>query len=201
MAILIGCEHSGRIRDALIRLGYDAWSCDLLPSDSDFGPHLQCDVRTVLDWGWTGAIFHPDCTYLTNSALNVIYHPELYPNSLTGEARVDAMMEAMYFFLELRAAPIPVIAVENPIPHYYARMGIGYYDQLTQPWMFGDGESKATCWWLKGLPKLTPTKIVSGRQGKTWKASPGKDRWKKRSHIAQGMVDAIAAQWGSILAG
>ena len=199
MAILVGCEFSGRIRDALMRAGYDAWSCDLLPSESDFGPHLQCDVRDVLDWGWTGAIFHPPCTYLTNSALNVIFHPELYPNSLTGEKRIDAMEEALCFWIALREASIPHIAIENPIPHHFARMVTGYYDQLTQPYMFGDCESKATCWWLQGLPKLKPTNIVISRRGKAWKESPGNDRWKKRSMIPNGMIDAIVSQWGDIL--
>ena len=140
--ILIGCEYSGTVREAFAKLGFNTWSCDLLPTDIP-GQHFQCDVREVLDKGWDLAIFHPSCTYLTNSG---VCHLKTDP---TRWAKLD---EAGEFFRLLLNAPIPRIAIENPIPHKYAVERIGRkYDQIIQPWQFGHTESKATCLWLKNL--------------------------------------------------
>jgi hypothetical protein len=198
--VLIGCERSGVVRRAFRALGHDAWSCDLEPSDDDSPHHLQCDVRTVLRNGWDLAIFHPECTYLTNAGVR---HLHSVPSSrgrlptVHGPARWLALFEAAAFFRTLRDAPIDSIAIENPIPHRYARDLVGPYTQLIQPWMFGHGETKATCLWLKGLPKLVPTEVVGGRVPRIHHMAPGADRRRKRSETMSGIGAAMAAQWGA----
>lgn len=219
MKVLVGCESSGRVRDALRAKGHEAYSCDLLPSP-DPRYHLQCDVLTVLDEGWDMAIFHPPCTYLTCSAEwaykdpdydrypNVGYHQKLQPGTLFGVARRQARENALVFCETLFNAPIPRIALENPRGVLSTRFR--KFTQIIQPYDFGDDASKATCLWLKNLPPLRPTKYVEPRivNGKPrWanqtdsgqnRLSPSEDRWALRSLTYQGIANAIADQWGGI---
>ena len=206
--VLIACEYSGTVRDAFIARGHDAWSCDLLPTDRP-GPHIQGNVFDVLTEPatWDLMIAHPPCTYFTNSAVcwlwNVPKKPR--PDILYGAERWPALDAAGRFFSALLRVNIPRIGVENPIPHKYAVERIPRnYDQLIQPWQFGHPEQKATCFWLKGLPKLVPTNIVPLPESKAeaqrlhW-LPRSKDRWKIRSTTFQGIADAMADQWGAVL--
>ncbi len=198
MRVLVACEFSGIVREAFARRGHDAWSCDLLPSERP-GNHIQDDVREVLDNGWDMMIAHPPCTFLANSGVRWLFQDSKY---MTKELRWDYLREAADFFKKLLNAPIPHIAVENPIPHKYAIELIGKkYDQLIQPWQFGAPYSKATCLWLKNLPPLKPTKIIPKNQvqQQVWKEPPSKERWKNRSRTYRGIAEAMAEQWGSIL--
>jgi len=186
--VLVACEFSGIVRDAFAKRGHDAWSCDLLPTEIP-GQHIQDDVLKHLDDEWDLMIAHPPCTYLTISA-NKWYKPEFkdrFPN------RQQDRYKAIVFFMELMNAPIVKIAVENPV----GIMSSCYRkpNQIIQPWMFGHGETKATCLWLKRLPLLKPTNIVSGREQKLHKLSPSKNRWKLRSKTFQGIANAMAEQW------
>jgi len=184
--VLVACEYSGTVRDAFIRLGHDAISCDLLPSDSP-GPHYQGDVFDIIVEGFDLMIAHPPCTYLCNSGVSWLYKDK---------SRWGKMKEGALFFKRLMDCPIPKIAIENPIMHKYAVEIIGRrQDQVIQPWQFGHGETKATCLWLKNLPKLKPTNIVEGREQRLHKLPPSKDRWKLRSKTYQGIADAMASQW------
>ncbi len=187
MRVLIACEYSGIVRDAFIAAGHDAMSCDILPTERK-GPHYQGDVRDVLGNGWDLMIAHPPCTRLCNSGVSWLAKRNLW----------DEMREGAAFFRELYMAPIPEIAIENPIQHRYAiaAHGCGKQSQIIQPWMFGHGETKATCLWLKGLPPLVPTNIVSGREQRLHRLPPSPDRWKERSRTYQGIADAMAQQWG-----
>jgi hypothetical protein len=167
--------------------GHEAMSCDLLPTDSP-GPHYQGDVFDIIDQGWDLMIAHPPCTYLCNSGVSWLHRQE---------GRWDKMREGAEFFKKLMEVDIPQIAIENPIMHKYAVEIIGRrQDQLVQPWQFGHGETKATCFWLKNLEPLTPTDIVDGREQRLHKLPPSKDRWKLRSTTYQGIADAMATQWG-----
>lgn len=188
MNILIACEESGVVRTAFEKVGeHNVWSCDLLPSRID-GKHLQCDVRRILHYRlWDLMIAHPPCTRLANSGVRWLAERNLW----------DEMEEAAVFFKLLLDAPIPRICVENPIPHKYALELMGRkYDQIIQPWMFGHGETKATCLWLKGLPPLYPTNVVDGREQKMWRLGPSEDSAQLRSTTYQGIADAMAQQWG-----
>lgn len=182
MRILIACEYSGRVREAFRKLGHDAWSCDLLPSDDNSPYHIQGDVLYVLNDGWDLMIAHPPCTHLAVSGARWF------------KDKQAEQLEALEFVRTLLDAPIERIALENPVSIISTK--IRKPDQIIQPWMFGHGETKATCLWLKNLPKLKPTNIVSGREGRMWKLPPSKDRWKLRSETYQGVADAMAAQWG-----
>jgi hypothetical protein len=184
MRILIGCEYSGRVRRAFRALGHEAWSCDLLPSEDNSPYHYQCDVRELLGDNWDMAIFHPPCTHLAVSGAR------WFKDKLPEQA------EALEFVRVLLDAPIPRIALENPVSIISSR--IRKPDQVIQPWQFGHGETKATCLWLKGLPKLIPTDIVAGREAKVHRMSPGPDRWKDRSRTYEGIANAMATQWGQI---
>lgn len=181
MRVLIACEYSGTVRDAFIARGHDAWSCDLLPSDRP-GPHYQRDVGIVLRDRWDLMIAHPPCTHLAVSGAR------WFKDKLAEQA------EALRFVEALMSAPIPMICIENPVSIISSR--IRKPDQIIQPWQFGHGETKATCLWLKRLPKLVPTNIVSGREARVHRMPPGPDRWKERSRTYQGIADAMAAQWG-----
>jgi hypothetical protein len=193
LRVLVACEYSGVVRDAFIAHGHDAVSCDLLPSDRE-GPHIQGNVLDVLDMGWDLMIAHPPCTYLTNSGVRW-----LYIDGERNEARWALMAYATAFFQTLLNAPIPRICIENPIMHKHARALIDTpYSQVIQPWQYGHGETKATCLWLKNLPLLTPTNIVSGRDGRVHKLPPSPDRWKLRSTTYTGIGAAMASQWGAI---
>ncbi len=191
MRVLIACEFSGVVREAFKARGHDAWSCDLLPTEIP-GNHIQGDAREILSQGWDLLIAHPPCTYLCNSGVRW-----LYSGTKKNEPRWALMEEGAKFFLEMLNAPIPRIAVENPIQHGYAKKIIGRtQSQVIQPWQFGHGEIKATCFWLKGLQPLRPTNIVSGRVPRVAWASPSKDRWKERSVTLPGIATAMAEQWG-----
>lgn len=183
MKVLVACEFSGVVRDAFISRGHDAVSCDLLASDSP-GPHIMGDVRAHLDVGWDLMVAHPPCTHLAVSGARWF------------KDKAEEQAAALDFVRELLAAPIPRIALENPISIISTR--IRKPDQIIQPWQFGHGETKATCLWLKNLPLLVPTNVVAGRVGRVWKEGPSPDRWKKRSVTYQGIADAMAEQWGNL---
>jgi hypothetical protein len=197
MKVLVACEFSGRVREAFKARGHDAWSCDLLPTEIP-GQHIQDDVLKHLE-GWDLMISHPDCTYLANSGvrwLTVISSLKEFAQCLDS-SRYDLMLEACNFFNLLLHAPAPKIAVENPIQHKYARKYIRPYDQIIQPYYFGDKETKATCLWLKNLPPLL-TQFTGGEGIKQsiWREPPGKNRKANRSRTFQGIANAMAEQWG-----
>lgn len=195
MRILVACEFSGRVRDAFAAAGHDAWSCDILPTETA-GNHIQGDVLAVLRDGWDMMIAHPPCTYLANSGVQWLHlRPE----------RMAQMHEAREFFMALLNAPIAKIAIENPVPHRYARLP--KYDQIIEPYYFGDEATKRTCLWLKGLPGLLPDNVVGqgeryiGKDGKSngaawYQLAPVADRAKIRSTTFPGIARAMAEQWG-----
>ena len=186
MDVLVGCETSGVVREAFRSLGHNAWSCDVLPADDGSEFHFQCDVRDVLGDRWDLGIFHPPCTRLCNSGVCWLEKRNLW----------DAMRAGADLFRDCLNAPIPCVAVENPIPHKYALERIGSsYNQIIHPWMFGHGESKATCLWLRNLPPLFSTKLMQGRHQRLHRLPPSESRWKERSKTYQGIADAMAAQW------
>lgn len=184
MKVLVACEYSGTVRDAFIRAGHDAMSCDLLPTDVP-GPHHQGDVTEILGDGWDLMVAHPPCTYLSVSGMHWT------TRGLRDKRLTD---EAAEFFMMLSRAPIPRIAIENPVCVMSSLWREP--DQVIQPWQFGHGETKATCLWLKGLPLLMPTNVVSGREARIHKMPPGPDRWKERSKTFTGIAQAMADQWG-----
>jgi hypothetical protein len=189
MRVLVACEYSGAVRNAFRARGHDAWSCDLLPADDASPFHIQGDATALLGDGWDLLVAHPPCTRLTLSGVRWLHERNLW----------SELDEACALFRTFLNAPIARIAVENPIPHGHARDRIGEkYTQIIQPWQFGHGETKATCLWLKGLPKLTPTNIVEGRHGYCHSLPPSADRWKLRSKTYQGIADAMADQWGTL---
>lgn len=194
MRVLVACEYSGAVRDAFIKAGHDAMSCDIIPTDAP-GPHYEGSVLDVLNDGWDLMIAHPPCTYLSNAGARF-----LYPKSVLNEARLAKGLEAKEFFMQLYNADIPRICVENPIPSKV--YGLPAYSQTIQPYEYGHPFKKRTCLWLKGLPKLTPTNIVTERQSSkvpgNWFNKGGKDRQKNRAKTFQGIADAMADQWGSL---
>lgn len=179
--VLVACEYSGRVRDAFAAHGHFAVSCDLLPTESP-GIHYRGDVFDIIPLGWDLMIAHPPCTHLTVSG------------SRWFKNKVVEQQEALEFVRRLLDAPIPRIALENPVSVISSK--IRKPDQIIQPWQFGHGETKATCLWLKGLPKLIPTNIVEGREAKVHRMPPGPDRWKDRSRTYPGIAEAMASQWG-----
>jgi hypothetical protein len=181
MRILVACEYSGTVRDAFIARGHDAMSCDLLPTERP-GPHYRGNVLDILDDGWDLMIAHPPCTHLAVSGAR------------WWKDKLNEQSKALWFVAQLLDAPIPRIAIENPVSKIST--AIRKPDQIVQPWQFGHGETKATCLWLEGLPLLVPTQIVGGREARIHKMSPGPDRWKERSRTYQGIADAMASQWG-----
>lgn len=182
MRVLVACEYSGTVRDAFRARGHDAMSCDLLPTDAP-GPHYQGDVRDVLGDGWDLMVAHPPCTHLAVSGARWFH------------LKQREQAEALDFVRLLLAAPIPRIALENPVSIISSR--IRKPDQVIHPWQFGHGETKATCLWLKGLPKLKPTNIVDGREARVHRLPPSPDRWKIRSATYAGIAAAMADQWGN----
>jgi hypothetical protein len=181
MKVLVACEYSGTVRDAFIALGHDAMSCDLLPTDVP-GPHYQGDVFDIINDGWDLMIAHPPCTHLAVSGARWF------------KDKLVEQQDALEFVKRLLNAPIKRIALENPISIISSK--IRKPDQIIQPWMFGHGETKATCLWLKNLPKLVPTNIVEGREARIHKLPPSPDRWKIRSKTFEGIAQAMANQWG-----
>ena len=194
--VLVACEYSGAVRDAFRAAGHDALSCDLLPSDGP-GPHYQGDVRDIIGQGWDLMVAHPPCTYLSVSGMHW---------TKRGLRDPQLTEDALAFVRLLMDAPVPRIAIENPISVISSR--IRKPDQIIHPYQFGHDASKATCLWLKGLPPLQPTqtiepRIVNGR--KRWgnqtdsgqnRLSPSPDRWKLRSATFAGIAQAMADQWG-----
>ena len=180
MKVLVACEYSGTVRDAFIRAGHDAVSCDLLPTDVD-GPHHQGDVLEIINDGWDLMIAHPPCTHLAVSGARWF------------KDKRKEQDEALEFVRVLMNAPIERIAIENPISIISSR--IRKPDQIIQPWQFGHGETKATCLWLKNLPLLKPTNIVNGREARVHRMAPGPNRWKERSKTYEGIAEAFVQQW------
>jgi site-specific DNA-cytosine methylase len=193
MKVLVACEYSGVVRDAFIAKGHDAMSCDLLPTDRE-GPHYQGDVFDIINDGWDLMIAHPPCTHLSVSGARWFKHKQ------------KEQTEALDFVRRLLDASIEKIALENPISIISNR--IRKPDQIIQPWQFGHDASKSTCLWLKGLPKLIATNLISPRivnGKKRWanqtdsgqnRITPSEDRWKIRSTTFQGIANAMAEQWG-----
>jgi hypothetical protein len=181
MKVLVACEFSGVVRDAFTRHGHEATSCDLLPSLTP-GHHHRGDVREILGAGWDLMVAHPPCTDLALSGRRWFH------------TKADAQGAALVFVRELMAAPIPRIAVENPASIIGSR--IRRPDQIIQPWQFGHGEIKATWLWLKGLPPLTATRVVAGREPRVHRVVPSPDRWMARSVTLPGIAEAMADQWG-----
>lgn len=194
MNVLVGCEYSGVVREAFRKLGHNAWSCDFLPAEDGSPYHQQCDLRLLTNSrSWDLAIFHPTCTFLTNSG-------ERWMKS--NPDRQIARAEAVEFVKWLAGLPIDKIAIENPIGHLSTAWRKP--DQIIQPWQFGHMETKSTCLWLKNLPKLTPTndvheemmKLSLAERSRVHWMPPGPDRWKERSRTYQGWGNAMAEQWG-----
>ena len=193
MRVLVACEYSGTVRDAFLRAGHDALSCDLLPTDSP-GPHYQGDVRDILADGWDLMIAHPPCTHLAVSGAR------WFKDKQTEQA------EALDFVRLLLDAPVPRIALENPVSIISSR--IRKPDQIIQPYEHGHEATKTTCLWLKGLPHLQPTALVgkgarhvtkSGKSLPEWyNLPPSADRWKIRSATFPGIAAAMASQWGAL---
>ena len=185
MKVLIACEYSGVVRDAFLRGGHEAMSCDILETESP-GPHYKGDLFDVIDYPWDLAIFHPPCTHLSVSGSRHF-----------AEKKMDGRQQAaVSFFMRIvrQSSHIPKVAIENPVCIMSSLHRKP--DQIIQPWQFGHGETKATCLWLKGLPLLTPTEIVEGREARIHRMPPSADRWKERSRTYQGIADAMALQWG-----
>jgi hypothetical protein len=193
LKVLIACEYSGRVRDAFAKLGHDAWSCDILPTETK-GNHYEGSVLDILDNGWDLMIAHPPCTYLSNAGARF-----LYPKGILNQERLAKGLEAKEFFMALYNADIPKIAIENPIPSTV--YGLPQYSQTIQPYEYGHPLQKRTCLWLKGLPKLVPTNIVEERQSTkvagNWFNKGGKDRQKERARTFEGIATAMAEQWGT----
>jgi site-specific DNA-cytosine methylase len=189
LRVLIACEFSGVVRRAFRALGHDAFSCDLLPADDASEYHYQIDAINAAyawNWDWDLMIAHPPCTHLAVSGARWF------------KDKQREQAESLDFVRRLLEAPIPHIALENPISIISSR--IRKPDQIIQPWQFGHGETKATCLWLKNLPKLTPTNIVEGREARVHKMPPGPDRWKERSRTFEGIAAAMAERWGAYVA-
>jgi len=187
MKVLIACEYSGTVRDAFTELGHEAMSCDLLPTEKP-GHHYEGDVRDVLDYPWDLMIAHPPCTHLSVSGARHFKEKQLDGRQQT----------AVSFFMLLAKADIPMIAIENPVCVMSSLWRKP--DQIIQPWQYGHGETKSTCLWLKGLPTLTPTEIVEGREARIHRLPPSEERWKIRSETYAGIAKAMASQWGNVLA-
>jgi hypothetical protein len=190
MKVIVVCEYSGTVRDAFIRAGHDAISCDILPTESP-GPHLEMDARLVDYTGYDLAICHPPCTHLAVSGARWFKN------------KVQEQQDALDFVRFLMALPVEKICIENPVSIISSK--IRKPDQIIQPYWFGHPEQKTTCLWLKNLPHLTPTNIVpagpvhttkSGKNIPTWyNLPPGPDRWKLRSKTFSGVAEAMSLQW------
>jgi hypothetical protein len=192
MRVLVACEYSGRVRDAFSKLGHDAWSCDLLDTETP-GNHYTGSILDILDQEWDLMVAHPPCTYLSNAGARY-----LYPQGKLNQERLEKGLKAKEFFMALYNANIPRIAIENPTPSKV--YGLPQYSQSIQPYEYGHPFQKRTCLWLKGLPMLVPTQIVEERQSTkipgNWFNRGGKDRQKERARTFQGIADAMADQWG-----
>ena len=221
LRVLVACEESGAVRRAFRALGHDAWSCDLAPARDEVLHHITGDVRRLLNgenpivpYGfplppreWDLLIAFPPCTYLCNSGVRWFTTiPDIQkPGFLYGERRRNAMNAACDLFAALYHSSIPHVAIENPIMHGHARRRLAYglevpeFTQSIQPWQFGHGEVKRTCLWLKGLPPLTPTDIVSGREARVHKTAPSEFRSRDRAVTYAGIARAMAEQWSAYI--
>lgn len=198
--VLVACEFTGTVRDAFLRRGHDAWSCDLLPSPTPTNRHIIGDARELLDQDWDLLIVaHPPCTRLCNSGVRWLHKP---PAGKSLEQMWNDLDEGAALFSDFWNARIPRRCIENPVMHNHAKARIRNYAppaQSVQPWQFGHGETKRTCFWLAGLEPLKPTQIVGGREQRVFRASPGPNRWAERSKFFTGIADAMADQWGDLL--
>jgi hypothetical protein len=209
--ILIACEFSGTVRRAFTAAGFDAWSCDLLPAEDGSNHHITGDVREVLGEGWDLLIVaHPPCTRLCNSGVRWLTAP---PPGRTSADLWRELDDGATLFSTLWNAPVPRVAVENPVMHRHAKQRITGYQppaQSVQPWQYGDWETKRTCLWLRGLPPLVPTfpaidqaRTALGKAGqpaaRVHRMPPGATRAKERSRFFPGIAAAMAAQWGPLL--
>lgn len=186
MRVLVACEFSGVVRDAFLRRGHDAMSCDPLPTEAP-GPHYCGDLFDVIDYPWDLAIFHPECTHLAVSGAR---HFEA--------KRMDGRQQAAIAFIMRivrRSEHIPSTVIEQPISILSSVWRKP--DQILQPWQFGHGETKATCLWLKSCPPLQPTNVVAGREARVHRMPPSEHRWRERSRTFYGVADAMAEQWGA----
>lgn len=183
--VLVACEYSAVVRDAFRARGFDAWSCDLLPCEGDTRWHIEGDALSLLGQGWDLMVAHPPCTHLAVSGARWF------------KEKQREQAEALEFVRKLLDAPIPHIALENPVSIISSR--IRKPDCTYQPWEHGHGEVKRTCLWLKNLPPLKPSNVVEGREAKVHKMPPGPDRWKERSRTLPGVAAAMAQQWGDFL--
>lgn len=206
MNVLVACEFSGVVRNAFVTAGHDAFSCDLLPSETErhdgWDGHYQGDILELLadkSYAWDLMIAHPPCTYLANSGVRW-----LYSKGKLNKDRHRLMMQACDLFAALYHAKIGRVAIENPIMHLYARdylwskWRVPAKTQIIQPWQHGHGETKGRWLWLKNLPNLLPSQIVTGRKPRVHYVSPGPDRWKERSRTLPGIAKAMAEQWGKL---
>ena len=194
MKILVACEFSGIVREAFKARGHDAWSCDLLPSEIP-GQHYQGNILDILkDWSIIGGkpdliVAFTPCTYSCNSGVRWLWY-----KGNPVQTRWKLMREMVKLFKTIWNCDVPLICMENPIPHKHAELPP--YTQIIQPWQFGHGETKSTCLWLKGLPVLIPTNIVEGREARIHKMPPSEARGKLRSLTYRGIAEAMANQWG-----
>lgn len=198
--VLVACEFSGIVRRAFAAAGFDAWSCDILPAEDGSNRHITGDVRGVLSDGWDLLIVaHPPCTRLCNSGVRWLSVP---PPGRTAEDMRRELIEGASLFSTLWNAPVARRCIENPVMHRHAKALISNYRppaQSVQPWQYGHGETKRTCLWLAGLPPLTPTNIVKGREARVHRMPPGPHRARERSRFYPGIAEAMAAQWGPLL--
>jgi len=196
MRVGVACEYSGTVRDAFIRAGHDAISCDILPSESDLGPHYQGDALEFVENGdFDLLVAHPPCQYLSLSGVRWLWNSD----GSEVDERWENLDKGAAFFRALLESDVPRICVENPVIHSHAAKLIGSsWTQSVQPWEFGEGETKRTCFWLRNLPMLHPTKFVEGRDERVWRMAPGPERQKERARFHQGFADAMASQWGDL---
>lgn len=199
MKVLVACEFSGTVRRAFSNVGHDAWSCDLLPAEDGSNRHIVGDARDLLNEGWDLLmVAHPPCTRLCNSGVRWLSSP---PPGKSAAQMQDELRAAAALFSAFWNAPIARICIENPVMHRHAKALISNYQpfaQSVQPWQFGHGETKRTCFWLKNLPPLVPSNIVEGREARVHHMPPGPDRWRERSRFFTGIAEAMAAQWGGL---
>ncbi len=200
--VLVACEFSGTVRNAFLDRGYDAWSCDLLPSEDGSNRHIVGDARDHLGEDWDLLIVaHPPCTRLCNSGVRWLTKP---PRGKTREQMWAELDEGAALFSDFWNAPIARVAIENPVMHRHAKERIRNYQefaQSVQPWQFGHPEVKRTCLWLKNLPPLEPTNVVDGREARVHRTPPGPNRWRERSRFFSGIAEAMADQWPEVIAG
>jgi len=196
MKVLVACETSGIVRNAFVDKGHDAWSCDILPSEDGSNRHITGDARDLLAGDWDLLmVAHPPCTRLCNSGVRWLSKP---PPGRSKEDMWRELDEGAALFSAFWNAPIERICIENPVMHKHAKARIENFKpfaQSVQPWQFGHGETKRTCFWLKNLVPLTPTDIVEGREGRVHRMPPGPNRWKERSRFFTGIAAAMADQW------